>query len=121
MCDCETVTAASCAACHMPATTYMVVDPRHDHSLRVPRLDLSLSLATPNVCNGCHTERDTASAVKVNVSGGSRHSCILSPESRHRGMAGQIYFTVVVARLVGLYAPLRGFTSRTIVRSRLSC
>lgn len=49
---------ASCAACHMPATTYMVVDPRHDHSLRVPRPDLSVTLGTPNACNKCHTDRD---------------------------------------------------------------
>ena len=28
----------------MPTTTYMVVDPRHDHSLRVPRPDLSVQL-----------------------------------------------------------------------------
>ena len=32
---------AACVGCHMPTTTYMVVDPRHDHSLRVPRPDLS--------------------------------------------------------------------------------
>jgi predicted CXXCH cytochrome family protein len=49
---------AACVACHMPATTYMVVDPRRDHSLRVPRPDLSVKLATPNACNGCHTNRD---------------------------------------------------------------
>jgi len=42
----------------MPTTTYMVVDPRHDHSLRVPRPDLSVKLGTPNACNGCHTNRD---------------------------------------------------------------
>ena len=35
---------AACTACHMPATTYMVVDPRHDHSLRIPRPDLSVKL-----------------------------------------------------------------------------
>jgi predicted CXXCH cytochrome family protein len=49
---------AACVACHMPATTYMVVDPRRDHSLRVPRPDLSVKLGTPNACNGCHTNRD---------------------------------------------------------------
>jgi predicted CXXCH cytochrome family protein len=49
---------AACVACHMPTTTYMVVDPRHDHSLRVPRPDLSLQLGTPNACNGCHANRD---------------------------------------------------------------
>jgi Tfp pilus assembly protein PilF len=49
---------AACAGCHMPTTTYMVVDPRHDHSLRVPRPDLSVKLGTPNACNGCHADRD---------------------------------------------------------------
>jgi len=32
---------AACVACHMPISTYMVVDPRHDHSFRPPRPDLS--------------------------------------------------------------------------------
>ena len=49
---------AACVACHMPSATYMVVDPRRDHSLRVPRPDLSVKLGTPNPCNGCHTHRD---------------------------------------------------------------
>ena len=35
----------------------MVVDPRHDHSLRVPRPDLSVKLGTPNACNDCHQDR----------------------------------------------------------------
>jgi len=48
---------AQCANCHMPATTYMVVDPRRDHSLRVPRPDLSVKLGTPNACNTCHGEK----------------------------------------------------------------
>lgn len=47
---------ASCVECHMPATTYMVVDPRRDHSLRIPRPDLSVDLGTPNACNNCHTK-----------------------------------------------------------------
>ncbi|HET7004876.1 MAG TPA: multiheme c-type cytochrome, partial [Candidatus Binatia bacterium] len=49
---------AACVACHMPAATYMVVDSRRDHSLRVPRPDLSVKFATPNPCNGCHSNRD---------------------------------------------------------------
>ena len=49
---------AACVGCHMPSATYMVVDPRHDHSLRMPRPDLSVKLGTPNACNGCHTNRD---------------------------------------------------------------
>ncbi len=45
---------ASCVNCHMPTRTYMDVDPRRDHSLRIPRPDLSVSLGTPNACSGCH-------------------------------------------------------------------
>jgi predicted CXXCH cytochrome family protein len=51
-------TGARCAACHMPARTYMVVDVRHDHSFRVPRPDLSVALGTPNACTDCHASRD---------------------------------------------------------------
>jgi predicted CXXCH cytochrome family protein len=47
----------TCASCHMPLATYMVVDRRHDHSLRVPRPDLSSKLGTPNTCNTCHADK----------------------------------------------------------------
>ncbi len=49
---------ASCVGCHMPTRYYMVVDPRQDHSIRVPRPDLSVKLGTPNACNSCHADRD---------------------------------------------------------------
>jgi len=45
-----------CVECHMPETHYMVVDPRRDHSIRVPRPDLTVSLGIPNACNGCHND-----------------------------------------------------------------
>jgi len=48
---------ASCAECHMPTRTYMVVDPRHDHSMRIPRPDLSVEIGTPNACTMCHVDR----------------------------------------------------------------
>lgn len=48
---------SSCVECHMPETTYMAVDARRDHSLRVPRPDLSVKLGTPNACSRCHLER----------------------------------------------------------------
>jgi predicted CXXCH cytochrome family protein len=44
----------ACISCHMPTKTYMVVDPRHDHSFRIPRPDRTVSLGSPNACNGCH-------------------------------------------------------------------
>ncbi|WP_436716117.1 cytochrome c3 family protein [Roseiconus lacunae] len=45
---------AKCVNCHMPETTYMDVDPRRDHSIRIPRPDLSVRLGTPNACSRCH-------------------------------------------------------------------
>lgn len=47
-----------CVDCHMPATTYMQVDPRRDHSFKIPRPDLTLSTGAPNACNRCHTDED---------------------------------------------------------------
>jgi len=46
-----------CISCHMPTRTYMVIDARHDHSLRIPRPDLSARLGTPNACNACHADK----------------------------------------------------------------
>ena len=43
-----------CVDCHMAAKPYMVVDPRRDHSFRIPRPDLSASIGTTNACTNCH-------------------------------------------------------------------
>jgi Flp pilus assembly protein TadD len=48
---------AECVACHMPQRTYMIVHARRDHSMRVPRPDLSVTLHTPNACTNCHRDR----------------------------------------------------------------
>jgi predicted CXXCH cytochrome family protein len=48
---------AQCVECHMPAQNYMVVDPRRDHSLRIPRPDLSTKTGSPNACTQCHADR----------------------------------------------------------------
>ncbi|GEM_PF-549158 len=47
---------SKCVDCHMPHRYYMEVDPRRDHSIRVPRPDLSVALGVPNACTGCHLE-----------------------------------------------------------------
>ena len=47
----------TCMSCHMQTRTYMIVDPRHDHTFRVPRPDLSVKLGTPNACNDCHSDK----------------------------------------------------------------
>lgn len=48
---------AQCMECHAPEQNYMVIDGRHDHSFRLPRPDLSQTLASPNACNLCHQNR----------------------------------------------------------------
>ncbi|WP_144259531.1 tetratricopeptide repeat protein [Methylocystis sp. ATCC 49242] len=57
--------APDCVSCHMPARTYMVVDERHDHSFRIPRPDLSVTLGTPNSCNACHKDRSASWAANA--------------------------------------------------------
>jgi predicted CXXCH cytochrome family protein len=56
---------SACAACHMPARSYMVVDRRHDHSFRIPRPDLSVKLGTPNACNECHRDKPAEWAAAI--------------------------------------------------------
>ncbi|MCW5803941.1 MAG: tetratricopeptide repeat protein [Deltaproteobacteria bacterium] len=56
---------ARCTSCHMPTRTYMVVDARHDHSIRVPAPALSEQLGVPNACNGCHADRSAAWAART--------------------------------------------------------
>ncbi|MDH3316057.1 MAG: tetratricopeptide repeat protein [Gammaproteobacteria bacterium] len=51
---------AQCVECHMPDKNYMVIDPRRDHSIRIPRPDLSERLGTPNACSGCHVDQSNA-------------------------------------------------------------
>ncbi|MCU7958734.1 MAG: ammonia-forming cytochrome c nitrite reductase subunit c552 [gamma proteobacterium symbiont of Bathyaustriella thionipta] len=48
---------SSCIECHMPATTFMGVDRRHDHAFRIPRPASSMRLGTPNACNQCHRDK----------------------------------------------------------------
>jgi hypothetical protein len=49
----------------MPTKNYMVVDARRDHSIRVPRPDLSVSLGTPNACTQCHADRSAEWAAQA--------------------------------------------------------
>jgi predicted CXXCH cytochrome family protein len=54
-----------CVECHMPATTYMGVDARRDHSLRIPRPDLSATVGVPNACDHCHADRPAEWAARA--------------------------------------------------------
>jgi len=48
---------ALCVNCHMPGQYYMGIDFRRDHSIRIPRPDLTISIKTPNACNNCHSDK----------------------------------------------------------------
>jgi len=49
-----------CVDCHAPVTTYMMVDPRRDHSFRIPRPDLGVRLGVPDACTKCHDTKGPA-------------------------------------------------------------
>jgi Flp pilus assembly protein TadD len=67
---------ALCVSCHMPTRNYMVVDPRLDHSMRVPRPDLTDRLGTPDACSGCHRDKPATWSAEAIVRwyGGERTS-----------------------------------------------
>ncbi|MBL9186994.1 MAG: tetratricopeptide repeat protein [Opitutaceae bacterium] len=56
-------TGNQCVSCHMPTTTYMQRDPRHDHGFTKPDPLLTKELGIPNACNRCHTDKDTDWAI----------------------------------------------------------
>ena len=56
---------ARCVECHMPERTYMVIDRRRDHSLRLPRPDLEAVTGAPDACTACHRDRDAAWAARA--------------------------------------------------------
>jgi len=51
---------AKCETCHMPGRYYMGIDYRLDHSIRIPRPDLSVTYNTPNACNECHKDKTSS-------------------------------------------------------------
>ena len=56
---------ADCVECHMPPTTFMQVDVRHDHSFRIPRAALAVEFGTPVACLNCHADKDAEWAAAV--------------------------------------------------------
>jgi predicted CXXCH cytochrome family protein len=80
-----------CISCHMPARTYMVVDPRHDHSFRIPRPDLSVAFGTPNACTDCHADKPAswAAAAVERWHGPNRKGHQTWTEAVHRARAGE--------------------------------
>ena len=91
-----------CIACHMPVTTFMQVDDRHDHAFRIPRPDLSLGLGVPNACNSCHDDRTAEWAAST------LRAWFPGPPDRRRDFAPALHAAVAGT------AGLRGEVSRVI-------
>lgn len=79
-----------CVDCHMTARTYMQVDPRRDHSFRIPRPDLTARIGTPNACNACHQDQSADWARKAVESwgGGSNKGQQQFAEAFHLAQTG---------------------------------
>jgi Tfp pilus assembly protein PilF len=93
---------AQCVACHMPARTYMQIQPRPDHSIRVPRPDLTLKIGTPNACRQCHAGRPAqwAAAQVVAWYGPRRRHDPHYGEALAAGRAGAAGANAALTRLV---------------------
>ena len=53
-----------CVECHMPESPFMDVDLRRDHSMQIPRPEVSIQFGTPNACTGCHLENQNVAEEK---------------------------------------------------------
>jgi len=91
----------SCVDCHMPQTTFMQVDPRRDHSMRVPRPDLP----GPSACASCHEDEDASAAAIVGWLGklpdtfGARYATRSAIETASDTGMPDIYRASAVAQL----------------------
>jgi len=54
---------AQCVSCHMPERVYMGIDWRADHSIRVPRPDLTEATGSPDACSRCHDDQPLSFSV----------------------------------------------------------
>jgi tetratricopeptide (TPR) repeat protein len=84
-------TGAQCTSCHMPSKNYMQIQSRPDHSLRVPRPDLSVKLGVPNACNSCHADKPAQWAAKQVITwyGGQRQQAAHYGETLAAARAGR--------------------------------
>ena len=82
---------AQCVECHMPEKTYMGIDARRDHSIRIPRPDLSVKFGMPNACNRCHEDKDAQWAADAIVArkGPGRPKEVRHPEAFHAFRSGK--------------------------------
>lgn len=79
---------AQCVNCHMPETTYMGIDNRRDHSMRIPRPLLAEKVGAPNACNVCHADQTPSWAGSAIAQWANNiETKISSPSKHHNGVA----------------------------------
>ncbi len=117
--------AARCPSCHMRTTTYMVVDPRFDHSFRVPRVDYTLKYGTPNACTTpCHENKSVAwsNDAVVNWYGPTRsrgNEYVKALDAGRRGLP-EAEQELRAAIKVPSYAPIARATALTLLHDYYS-
>jgi tetratricopeptide (TPR) repeat protein len=127
-----------CVSCHMPQSTFMVIDQRHDHSFRVPRPEQTVQYGVPNTCNQCHREQTPQwAAAQVTKwyghapEGYQRYAAVLYDSERHlpgslgklTGLAGDtlqpaIARATAVARLAAYNSPSAISAAEAVVADR---
>ena len=88
---------SQCTSCHMPTTVYMGVDPRHDHSMRIPRPDITQVVGAPNACDRCHAGKP-AQAFELGDSGAPGTQAALIQVAEDTSLSG-IVRASAIARL----------------------
>ncbi|MDG0963746.1 MAG: tetratricopeptide repeat protein [Opitutales bacterium] len=81
---------ANCVECHMPHKNYMVIDSRRDHSIRIPRPDLSAKFGQPNACTNCHSDKSFqwAAGAIDRIKGPDRSKEVRHPAAFHAYRTG---------------------------------
>ncbi len=102
---------SQCVACHMPAQLYMGVDWRRDHSMRIPRPELTLSTGAPNACNQCHDKQSASWALEQLRDWG------IEPDTAHPGIILHRARQQDVASLPALADIVRDDTKSSMVRA----
>jgi len=102
-----------CIECHMRTKTYMGNDVRHDHSLRIPRPDLTATIGTPNACADCHLDRPPEWAAQAMLAMGDGKAM----EKPHYGTVFAAARQNQPAAVEGLVRILHGEAEPAIVRA----
>jgi tetratricopeptide (TPR) repeat protein len=110
-----------CVKCHMPESPYMVIDWRADHSIRVPRPDLTLEIATPNACaqRGCHDDKPVEWSVEYFTQWYGRAQRSHYGKTLHAGRSGNPQAQTGLVKLSGdpLYPAIVRATALSLLRS----